>query len=56
MSLKELRLTSAGDFRDPNAEIQWDSIDNSLYRLDHNTLQVCIIAHVSDESITYRLL
>lgn len=30
----------SGDFRDPNAEIQWDSIDNQLYRLDHNSLQV----------------
>ena len=46
------KLTFVGDFRDPNAEIQWDSIDNGLYRLDHNTLQVCLIAHALDGPIT----
>lgn len=27
-----------GDFRDPQAELQWESIDNSAYTLDRNTL------------------
>lgn len=35
-------LTFIGDSLDPNAEIQWDSIENSLYKLDGNTLVVSV--------------
>lgn len=29
-----------GDFRDAEAKLQWESIDNNLYRLDESTLLV----------------
>ena len=31
-----------GTYRDPDARIQWESIDNSLYRLHANTLMVSL--------------
>lgn len=30
----------AGDSGNPNAELSWESIDNPIYKLDHNTLLV----------------
>lgn len=32
---------SEGDYRDPKALLRWQSVDNSLFELDENTLMVC---------------
>jgi len=29
-----------GDFREPDAKLQWESIDSSIYTLDGSTLSV----------------
>jgi cation-transporting ATPase 13A3/4/5 len=33
----------AGDFRDPMAQLQWESIDNSIYTLNQSTLLVSLL-------------
>ena len=33
-------LTEKGDYRDPKALLKWQSVDNSLFELDKNTLMV----------------
>lgn len=38
---KAYHANVVGDFRDPKAELQWESIDDSLYTLDKDTLLVC---------------
>lgn len=32
---------SEGDSRDPKTLLKWQSVDNSLFVLDENTLMVC---------------
>jgi len=38
--LPEASDTKAGHSRDPNSKLQWESIDNSVFQLDENTLMV----------------
>jgi cation-transporting ATPase 13A2 len=33
-------ISSTGNYTDPNARLSWESIDNSIYTLDENTLTV----------------
>ncbi|KJZ75510.1 hypothetical protein HIM_04973 [Hirsutella minnesotensis 3608] len=42
-----------GDARDPMAEIQWESIDNSLYALDRSTLLPLPVPPEADISLPY---
>lgn len=31
-----------GDFRDPEARLKWQSVDNPVFELDEGSLLVCI--------------
>lgn len=39
---------AAGNSRDPNARLQWESIDNSIYQLDDKTL---LVGAASDQDV-----
>ncbi|KAK1760725.1 hypothetical protein QBC47DRAFT_355886 [Echria macrotheca] len=43
----------AGHSRDPNASLQWESIDNSMYQLDSNTLLPLPAPPEGDASLPY---
>lgn len=40
VSMNRANRIAIGDFHDPKAELEWESIDNGSYCLDRNTLQV----------------
>jgi cation-transporting ATPase 13A3/4/5 len=42
-----------GDARDPNASLQWESIDNQAYQLDPNTLLPLPVPPEQDASLPY---
>ncbi|KAK7220141.1 hypothetical protein V2G26_008144 [Clonostachys chloroleuca] len=46
----------AGDFRDPKAELRWESIDNSAYCLDNATLTPLPAPPEDDASLPYDII
>lgn len=50
---REQLLTRIGDFRDPNAQLCWESIDNSMFGLDKETLTPSPPPPEGDASLPY---
>jgi hypothetical protein len=45
---KYILLTFIGDYTDPKARISWESIDNSIYKLDEQSLTVSVHSYVKE--------